>query len=519
MAAQTGCMLGWYDQNGYSTTNGLEDMETTLGTRFACVRVYNQWWPNLSSTVATATNDGRLVLSSHKPPNHGGAWIEIARGDHDSEITAMVNFYKGLAPKEVIFIFHHEPHDQASENGGTSGRGADFVAAFRRIAGAFRTAGADNVRIGYCAVANYWACRGSPVGTGDQLYPGDDVVDVLCHDDYNWSEPDIGPSASYSPNPSKWHSMQTVMQNSVALAKRLKKPLIWGELGSQHGAAGNTRDTWFRDGAAYLKTGDAANYVLGFCYYHVDNHKDAKHPNGTGNWWRFAQGRFTDGKQGYIDALTGDSYFLTKPIPVSLRKTPPPSSATPPTSVQAGGGIPSNLGFGTAAVTMAGAITITSAGAITAPSDYQDPEQSPGLDFGTATVTLGALPDYGGIFVPPTEDVVPAVLPTTGGVQRRLFRHYGANPRGITVILKTDGSTVEVRVPVEMVDSIGNIPRGQIARVFTGGHIHQVDSDEISHLVAAGYSGNITYPTWGTPMTWIRMPSWADLSISTWGDI
>lgn len=523
MTASTGVMLGWYDANGYSGTNGVQDMESVLDTRFAVVRVYNQWWPDISGVVTTATNDGRLVLSSHKPPKHANSWVEIARGDYDANITSMVNFYKALAPAEVVFIFNHEPHTSGSDaanHAPTYGKMSDFVNAYRRIAKAFRAANATNVKLGYCAVANFWACRGTPVGTADAGYPGDDVVDVLCHDDYNFFN---------GLNPSNWDSLQTVMQDSVALAKRLKKPLIWGELGSQYGTAGESRETWFTDGAAYLKTGDAAIYVLGFCYYHVDNH------NNSGHYWRFAQGTHTDGKTAFISKFSHDSFFLTQPIPVSLRTA---------NNTASGGGVPSSAGTGSHTVTpVSGARSVTSVGGIPSPGDFQDPEESPGLDFGTMVmgvaaggvgaivsavaigtmdvselgrispvgiasqivfgtilVTHGAGPGW--VFIPPLRYRNPPILPDTRGAARRLFRYYDGVPIGANVYVMSDGSVTEN--PADL---------NAIVTTYHGGHEIPITDAEELVLAAAGYGPYIT--PLGPPVS----HTWADYAGNTWGEL
>lgn len=532
MTASTGCMLGWYDANGYSNTNGLGDMETNLGTRFAVVRVYNQWWPDHSGTITTATNAGRLVLSSHKPPKHANSWVEIARGDYDADITSMVNFYKGLAPAEVVFIFNHEPHTSGSDAANkapTYGKMADFVQAYRRIAKAFRAANATNVKLGYCAVANYWAARGTPYGVGDAGYPGDDVVDVLCHDDYNWFN-------NFSA--SNWDSMQTVMEKTVAIAKRLHKPVIFGEMGSQWGHNTQDRDAWFRDGALYLKNNpDARIHVLGFCYYHVDNH------NNSGHYWRFAQGAHTDGRQGYIDGFVKDPYFLTRPIPVSLR-----TANSNPNS----GGVPPQTGTGSHTATpTSGPRKVTSVGGIPSPADFQDPEESPGLDFGTAMVGvsaagLGAIPSrvtfgpttvfmpghisavgipsqivfgaavvtrgtgIGWLFIPPVRYINPPVLPDTRGIERRLFRYYGARPVGSNVYVMNNGTVTEN--PPDLND---------VTRVYHGGHEIPITDTEYAVLVSAGYGADMTallpppVRTWGL----LGTTPWGEFGGYTWGEI
>lgn len=303
VSTATGCMIGWYDGNGYASTNGLEDMETLLQTHFSAVRVYNKWWPDVSGTIQTAIGDNRLVVSSHKPPDLANAWIDIAAGHQDSQIAAMVAYYKGLAPTKIVFVFHHEPHDSASDGGSNTpsyGRQSDFVAAYRKIAKAFRDANAANVYLGYCAIDSH-----ADDYPNDKCYPGDEYVDVLCHDVYNWG--------GY-PGFSAWKDPSTLFPPFVAIAKAVNKPWIMGEVACHPDASPHDRGQWLRDFAAYLKTGDAATYVLGFCYYHVDSH------NNSGHFWRFAQGSTADARQDFIDAISSDSHFLTNPISPSLQE-------------------------------------------------------------------------------------------------------------------------------------------------------------------------------------------------------
>lgn len=313
-AAATGCMMGWYDHDGLT---GLHNMEDVLGTKFAIVRVYNQWWPNVSSSTPGLVADGRLIFASHKPPKYANSWIEIADTTiHDSAIAAMVQYYKGFAPNEVLFVFNHEPHGAASDGGGKTpkyGSQADFVKAYRKIGKAFRDAGATNVKLGYCAVDS-WAET-----VPDKSYPGDDLVDVICHDYYAWG--------TYSGH--SWKSPSVLLTPLVNLAKAQNKPVIIGEIGIHPTEGANSRKQWIKDLADFLKTGDAKTYILGFCYYHVDNH------DGSGHYWRFAEGvtAGTD-KDGFIEKFSNDPYFLTDPIPASLTG----ATADP---VDTGGGTPS----------------------------------------------------------------------------------------------------------------------------------------------------------------------------------
>lgn len=528
-----GCMLGWHDDNGYGSTNGLTDMETVLGTKFAVVRIYNQWWPSNSGETASALADGKLPMVSHKPPAVGSSWIGIYKGQYDSALNAMVAHYKGLG-STVIFIFHHEPHDDTTDlksTPGIYGTAADFVKAYRYIGQAFRNAGADNVLLGYSGVANTWTAVGSPPGSNDKCYPGDDLVDVLCFDEYN----SVG--VDHNPNPANpgasltgsWHSFETEYANSVAVAKRLNKPLVFGEIGSNHNITGHDRNTWFTDAAVYIKGNtDARNFLKGFCYYHVDNH------GGSGHWWRFAQGEFDDaseGKTGWTSAFS-DPYFKNSPI--SLLTDVPTSTAVAPTGISTG------VRFGAAAVTIpSGTRTISSAGAIVSPSYFQSPEQDPGLDFGTASITTDAiqtfgiatgeqfgsltlteLPSSGWVFIPPVRYNNPPVLASTTGVQRALFKYYNGPPVGSNVYIMNDGTVTER--PADLL---------QIKKVYHGGHVIPITDAEEVVLSRAGYADNITSASGGTapppsdPTTgqWgfltNETATWGSLSTQTWGDL
>lgn len=81
-------------------------------------------------------------------------------------------------------------------------------------------------------------------------------------------------------------------------------------------------------------------------------------------------------------------------------------------------------------------------------------------------------------FEPPVVDDLPAVLPTTRGPARRLFRYYDW-PRGRSV-LKINGAYQTIDNPTStQIDSA--------TEVYLGGHIHTVTQTVADALTAAGY--------------------------------
>lgn len=85
-------------------------------------------------------------------------------------------------------------------------------------------------------------------------------------------------------------------------------------------------------------------------------------------------------------------------------------------------------------------------------------------------------------FVPPLVYDMASVLPETHGVQRSLFRYYGGNPRGLSVVkvaghyTTVDGPSADTLVGTEGVDW------------FLGGHTYTVTAAVATALGADGYT-------------------------------
>lgn len=305
-------MVGWHEKG--DNLDLLRRRERDLGKRFAVVRLYQQW-RQPSRKVDEMVADGRLVLASHKPPDpRRGGWRAVASGREDRTIRALARHYGGYG-REVVFTFHHEPHDDASDvkSRGRYGTSGDFRSAWRRIHRIFveegaHTSAGGKVLLGYIATGSQ-ALAGSPAGSADRLYPGDDVVDLLGHDRYNWA----------SCRNDRWEEFEDNWAPLVALAAAQRKPLIIGEFGSP--PSGGRRNEWFRDAARWMKEDpQARQWLVGFAYYH--SYHDSCH------WDFMNQG--TDGRLGWIDSFTGDPHFTGTPFSLSALGTAPSPAPAPP---------------------------------------------------------------------------------------------------------------------------------------------------------------------------------------------
>ena len=150
--------------------------------------------------------------------------------------------------KPVIFRFGFEMNGDWFSWGG---KPKQFKTAWRRIHRLFRQAGADNVKWMY-------APNVAPVDRGTLLnplayYPGDDVVDYVAADGYNFGD--------HYDRWHRWQSFEAVFEPTLALLSKIKKPLFISEIGC---ADDHRKPLWIAD---FLKRVTSDQRITAFIYY------------------------------------------------------------------------------------------------------------------------------------------------------------------------------------------------------------------------------------------------------------
>lgn len=277
--SSAGCMFGAH-------VGGSGAAEVTwgrkIGKKVILIREYHQWQLP-SSTTLDYLKTGHVVMASHKPPGGGASgWKTVRDGLADEILNQLADVYAPYAGR-VIFVFHHEPHDDAPT------RGSEFVGAYRRVANVMRARG---ISVGYCGTT-------SRVLKADPFYPGNEWVDVECHDTYNWYK--------YQGD-REWATPEQRLTPLVALAKKRGHPLILGEINSHPGDAIYPRRSWYVQLVEFALVNPT---LMGFCLY------DSKHVHD----WRATPDELSVFK---------DPYILSTPLPLPCgpvlfpRKTPDP---------------------------------------------------------------------------------------------------------------------------------------------------------------------------------------------------
>ncbi|MEV6245921.1 glycosyl hydrolase [Streptomyces sp. NPDC051742] len=202
-----------YDDDS-SLTRPVLAFEKKIGRRLDLVYTYHDMSGNeLDGTLLTPDEralgrDRMLMLAWEstvwREPHHAGytetqlGWKNIASGQYDAEILdPQIRRIKDYG-KRVFLSFDQEADARIKEGAGTP---AEYVAAYRHVYDRFRKLGADNV-VWVWTVSGYLGSASSM----KQLYPGDDYVDwigmdqynyYLCHGSSNWLDFDKSQRPSY----------------------------------------------------------------------------------------------------------------------------------------------------------------------------------------------------------------------------------------------------------------------------------------------------------------------------------
>lgn len=218
--------------------------ETALGRRLDVQRVYLRWDDRLDApAVADAAARGRVPMVSVLPRLLDGTdltWARIAAGELDEQIRAHARQAARLGP--VVYLTLHHEADIAPA---TYGTGEQFVAAWRHWVAVLRAEGVTNALWTWVVTPSAVSRPVSDPG-GAGFYPGDDVVDRIGADVYNWN----GCRANV---PTGWRSLADATANLRAFAAVHDKLAVLPEWGSVEDPADpQRRARWLRDAFAHL---------------------------------------------------------------------------------------------------------------------------------------------------------------------------------------------------------------------------------------------------------------------------
>ena len=289
-----------------------------IGKAIAVSGVYLNWSKSYPSGLLSANSySGRTTLvtweffpgSGPKVSDYEGRVLEaIVDGAYDDYLDS---WSKGIGRfgKPVLLRFGHEmngdwyPWSGIFNGGGVlDGYGdpalADgperFVDAYRYIHDRFSQNGAGNVLWVWCPNAPFSTMENA---LGDwnnaaAYYPGDEYVDWLCFDGYNWGASSFGKSFNAT-----WTSFDQIFAGSYAELQAInpEKPIIIGEFSSTE--EGGDKAAWISD--AFQKIRTDYPQIRALIWFHISKETD----------WRINSSDAA--LEAYRDAIS-DDYWLTE---------------------------------------------------------------------------------------------------------------------------------------------------------------------------------------------------------------
>jgi ribosomal protein L24E len=298
----------------------------------------NHYYPNFDAAAPLSGGKPTLPgwreqwdIQSGRIPmvSWGGAdVIEIVNGKYDAAIDAAATRLQALGAPFFLRWFW-EPDGTRASKASLSHTPQDYIKAWRYIHDRFAKDGNTNAVWVWCPVSlDFYPPSGqtstdptlapnhaiNPVGA-QPYYPGDDVVDWMCADGYDWAPNKPG---------TRYESFQELFQAFYNWSVPHNKPLMVGETGVQENNPGD-KAKWIN--AMHLSLTQHYPNIVAFDYF------DTKNANGLDNeWWLESS---PDAYQAWKD-MAADPYFNVKstlaeaPYGGGASVSPPPPVSGPP---------------------------------------------------------------------------------------------------------------------------------------------------------------------------------------------
>jgi len=270
----------------FGAFNATKEVETALAHKFAIQLYYANWSGSFRGSPAEIfAADGQIIEYTweYRPamgptdPYILQPLKAIVDGKYDTYIQEFSAEAREFG-KPVLMRFGHEMNGDWYPWGGTRNGGATpdkygdparadgpelFVDAFRYIHNIFKQANATNVLWVWCPNVLMEGKLGEAWNEIGNYYPGDDYVDWLCVDGYNW-----GTSQSWS----KWQSFDEVFSPTYARLREINpnKPIIIGETASSD--KGGDKAAWSTD--ALQKVIAAYPQIRAIVWFHINKETD-----------------------------------------------------------------------------------------------------------------------------------------------------------------------------------------------------------------------------------------------------
>jgi glycosyl hydrolase family 26 len=279
-----GAWLGSWPTDG---NPAIKQFEGETGVRLDLVDIYLDWFTpvrNITHSIRHIASHGAMPILTWEAQTvttqdilDGSRMLPLRDGRRLSIDAYVAEFAQGtcraaqLTHQPVLVRMLHETNGDwfawsiAYERDGYRPNTEDsYKAAWVKLHEAFTSRCGDSVRF-------IWAVNHTSIGYGTSMtgaYPGDDYVDFVGIDGYNW-----GTKVSWG-----WQDFYAIFQEGLCtLERETTKPILIAEVGSSE--AGGDKARWIRDLMANI---DARERLRGFVW--LNHEKYEVQIDGTMDW-------------------------------------------------------------------------------------------------------------------------------------------------------------------------------------------------------------------------------------------
>ena len=237
MAFQVGAWVGGPGQYPQPTQENVQAFQDLQGSHLDLISYFalfdiNDW--NATEEYANVAKENGSTLVVTWMANGYGAQ-DLVDGMADSYIRDYAKGVKNYGEEIWLRPLHEANGDWYDWGVGKAGAGntdANVAEAFRHIVNIFREENVTNVKW-------VWTTNASNAGKGSTLtgnYPGDEYVDYISIDGYNW-----GKCRSWS----NWQTFSQVFKKAYDALAKIDKPLFIAEISSSE--LGGNKAEWITD--------------------------------------------------------------------------------------------------------------------------------------------------------------------------------------------------------------------------------------------------------------------------------
>jgi hypothetical protein len=322
-AGPPGALFGAYvqapgDDHGVQMA-AVERRERDVGRRLAIDHHFYPWEKEFpTARERDDLRHGRIPMISW---NGKTLNLAIGLGQHDELIRTRAQAVKALGGKVLIRWMWEMDGRQKAEH---TTHPAFYIAAWRHIHDVFADEGVTNVQWVWCP--NATAFRSEDERNAPAYYPGDDYVDWVCADGYNWA-----PGRAKD----QWRSFASIYQDFYDWGIARGKPLMVGEYGAQERDPGE-KAKWLTEAREALKTRFTG--IKAVVYFDANKEYDwrvTSSPETLAAFRAMANDPwFTPDPNPLLDAASARPGLPGIPIPLAplqfLPRTPPKPPSAPP---------------------------------------------------------------------------------------------------------------------------------------------------------------------------------------------